>query len=127
MNSRIGELPDFADDTGLSRFINAPHFLGEITHRKSNDKVFNAFGHNLLYLCKENDFIVANGRLEQGEYTFYNVGGGRHGASVVDYLITNFENFKNITDNNVLDMTEFSDHCPIKYDLHCKLMTNINN
>ena len=83
--------------------------------RKHQDKHINSFGHKLLSLCKENNIIIANGRIEQGNYTFNSLHRNKPIASTVDYLVTNSSNFHSISDMCVLDMTEFSDHCPVTF------------
>ena len=75
----------------------------------------NSFGHKLLSFCKENSVLIANGRIEQGDCTFNSLYRNNPIASTVDYLITNNSNFKFISDMCILDMTEFSDHCPVTF------------
>ena len=90
----------------------------DIPLRTSHDHVCNSFGNKLLSLCKENDLCIVNGRLEEGKYTCHNMNRNRIGSSVVDYIITNFNNFPCISNMQVFELTEFSDHCPIEFSLN---------
>ena len=66
-------------------------------------------------LCKENYLVICNGRLEDGECTFKSQIRNRPVESTTDYLLTSFNNFNFISDMHVLEMTEFSDHCPVAF------------
>lgn len=119
-NSRTGELLDYVKNINLNRFVPIEdYFVKPELTRKSNDKCVNAFGHKLISLLKENSLSFVNGRLEEGKLTCYSVKRDRHGASVVDYVITHNRNFKFISNFNVLDLTEFTDHCPITFNVIC--------
>ena len=39
---------------------------------------------------------------------------------VVDYVITSYALYSRIADLSERDVTEFSDHCPIEFMLHCE-------
>jgi hypothetical protein len=119
-NSRTGELLDYVENINLNRFVPIDdYFVKPELTRKSKDKCVNAFGHKLISILKENALSFVNGRLEEGKFTCYSVKRDRQGASVVDYVITHNRNFKFISNFNVLDLTEFTDHCPITFNVIC--------
>ena len=111
-NSRVGLMPDFVEQTGLDRFVDLPDDddpVTNVTVRTSKDKSVNMFGHKLISLCKELRLCLANGRLEPGRFTFQS----STGCSAVDYFVTKASNFKYISNMEVLDPCEFSDHCSL--------------
>ena len=86
---------------------------------KNNDKVVNEHGRKLLALCKETDISIVNGRLEEGNCTFYSVNRDIISSSTIDYLITNGYNFRNVRNMRVLDV-HLSDHRAISFSLCLK-------
>lgn len=117
-NARTGEKPDHVENIQLDRYTALPdEEIQDIPKRSNNDTHVNSFGNRLLTLCKENKINIANGRLEPGFCTFHSKFRNRAVMSTVDYLITDFENFSSLTDVCVLDVTEFSDHCPLSFSL----------
>ena len=81
--------------------------------RNSYDQISNSFGNKLLSLCKQTSLYIANGRLEPGNFTCYNLIRNRFSASVVDYIICNSTLYSIIDNMCVHDLTEYSDHCPV--------------
>ena len=82
--------------------------------RNSEDmKIVNQRGKEFLDICKINNLIIANGRKIGdifGQYTCHQ----RNGSSVVDYLISTHQAFKDILYFNVGRFSPLlSDHCPI--------------
>ena len=69
------------------------------------------------HICKETGLRIVNGRLHNdeciGNYTCYN----NRGSSVVDYLLTNYDNFDNVIDFMVGDANEYSKHAPITFSV----------
>ncbi|MES9881010.1 MAG: reverse transcriptase domain-containing protein [Sedimenticola sp.] len=126
MNGRTGERSDLISDVGLEKYV--PELPSIITYehdlpnRTSNDKSVNSFGLRLLSMCKEHDLRLVNGRLEPGMFTCYT----HNGCSVVDYLITSPDNFAQIKSMLVMNLTEFSDHCPIQFELNAAPCDNPN-
>ena len=86
--------------------------------RKNDDKNVNNFGKKLITLCKQHDVQIVNGRLDSGTCTCFSNRGNVVGASLVDYLITNVEKFSVINEFRVLDLNEFSDHCPLQFNIN---------
>ena len=91
--------------------------------RQSFDSIVNAFGHKLISLCKENDLKILNGHLEPGRFTCMS----HTGSSVVDYFITQTNNYSKILNININDLTEFSDHCIIEMTCAFKFQSKGEN
>ena len=81
--------------------------------RNSEDKNINSRGKEFLDLCRMNDLCIANGRTIGdvfGRYTCHQP----RGSSVVDYLITPFQAYTNVTEFSVGEyLPSHSDHCPL--------------
>ena len=92
---------------------------------KSSDSRSNRFGEYLLDLCKSTNLRFVNGRLHAdrdiGKITCIT----HNGQSTVDYLLTVMENFRHISDFQILDFTQFSNHAPLTFSL--KINTDIRN
>ena len=71
-------------------------------------------------------FFIANGRLHKdtiGEYTYQT----QLGTSTVDYLLLNHDNFNTITNFEILEPNEFSDHSPVLFSFETQISTiNVN-
>ena len=116
LNARSGNKRDFieilngrSDETlGTSR-IPVP--------RVSQDKTVNRFGELLLDMCKSTDMRIVNGRLHNdaqvGSFTCMTA----NGESLVDYLLTSYENFNIIHDFKILPFNEFSNHAPLFFSI----------
>ena len=89
--------------------------------RRNCDSHVNPFGTKLLTLCKENDLCILNGRLEEGFCTYYALFSKRPVSSMVDYLITGCDSYNSINEMKILDLIDFSDHCPIKFSINCNV------
>ena len=129
LNSRVGQNPDYIHNIDLDRFIDLPTDdtpSSFVFDRKSNDKQCNMFGNKLLSLCKENNIKIVNGRLEEGKFTYHCLNRNRACGSVVDYIITNAINFNCISSVKVLDLTEYSDHCPVNFNMKY-ISNNLSN
>ncbi len=126
MNGRTGERSDQINNIGLDRYVrelpSVMKYEYDLPDRHSDDKSVNSFGLRLLSLCKEHDLRLVNGRLEPGRFTCYT----HNGCSVVDYLITSPDNFAQINTMNFMDLTEFSDYCPIVFELNASIRDNPN-
>ena len=93
LNSRCGVLSDRVEQLGLGRFVDLPvedHLSSPIAVRESYDAYVNVFGHKLISLCKEQDMLIVNGRLEPGRFTCIT----QAGASLFDYFISQTKNFR---------------------------------
>ncbi|VDI33459.1 Hypothetical predicted protein [Mytilus galloprovincialis] len=81
------------------------------------DKVVNTFGRKLLQVCYNTGLSVANctlGSDTNGKFTFCN----SYWTSVNDYLLLSPNNYGIISDFEVLEMNEFSDHMPLFFELN---------
>ena len=68
---------------------------------------------------------IANGRLEPGNYTSYNLIRRYKAASVVDYLITDMNMLCMVNNMKIHDLSEFSDHCSISFDISLNNLIDI--
>ena len=128
LNSRTSNISDILDydsyldyfDSDLSNFVN-------IIPRANKDHVIDAHGHKLLKLCKSTSLVIGNGRLHTdlniGEYTFHSM----NGSSTVDYLLLNIHDLQFISNFEILNPNEFSDHCGIKVHIESKQIPVLNN
>ncbi|CAC5417271.1 unnamed protein product [Mytilus coruscus] len=113
-NSRIGEVSDVLYNDQLDKFVTSVNHLENpiISDRCSMDKVVNTFGRKLLQVCYNTGLTISNGRLgsdTNGQFTLCN----SKGTSVNDYLLVSPNNYGIISDFEVLEMNEFSDHMPL--------------
>ena len=76
----------------------------------TNYLIVDAYGRTLLNLCKDTSLLIANGSLNDGEFTFQ----GSHGSSTVDYVLLNNHDFQYVTEFTILEQNEFSDHSPLR-------------
>ena len=90
-------------------------------HRNSEDSSkTDRRGEEFLELCKALNMIIINGRKTGdpfGKSTSYQW----NGKAVVDYVVSSFELFRNITFFKVGKYFPFvSDHCPLFFEVHSK-------
>jgi len=88
-----------------------------ISNIHSMDKTVNSFGRKLLQMCFNTGLNVANGRLcndRSGNFTFCT----NKGRSVSGYLLLSPNNFKMLSDFEVLQMNEFSDHMLLFFEFN---------
>ena len=131
MNARTNSMSDFIendtvahDNVGLNAFefddIYEPDIVAQ--RRTSQDIVPSCTrGRQLIELCKSSQLRIMNGRWlgdSMGNYTCHQPGG----SSVVDYLITNESNMKNLVYFKVYEFRgNLSDHCCISTALKCNV------
>ena len=107
---------DFYDDTQNNSFNNGP-FTSEqnqLPVRQNKDHVIDHNGQKLISLCKATEHIIANGRLHkdrEGNFTFCS----SRGLSVTDYLLCRISDIDSISNFEILNWNEFSDHAPIYF------------
>ena len=121
-NSRTGELLDCVPEMHLERYLDVPinnSSAISLPQLNNNDKVVNEYGRKLLALYKETDISIVNGRLEEGNCTFYSVN-REISSGTIDYLITNGYNFINVRNMRFLDVQNLSDHRAISFSLCLK-------
>ena len=117
LNSRIGSKADFIQydrSIGVDDVIT----IDSPTPRISQDHTSNRFGDRLLDLCKATNQRIVNGRWsgDRGSFTCLT----HNGTSVVDYLLTQQDNFKLIDHFAVGEFTSFSNHAPLSFSLRTK-------
>ena len=98
--------------------------INNLPTRHNQDTQCNYFGNKLLTLCKESGLCILNGRKEEGKCTFHSIFRSKPVASTIDYVICDYNCYESVTNLHVLDLTEFSDHCPIYFDMKCKYIVN---
>ena len=123
-NGRVSSKLDYVvhDDNvhGIDSFDYNPD---EPLPRASVDKISNAQGTQLLDLCKSTSMKIGNGRLDDGQnFTYYS----RTGASVIDYILLRYESFSSVSNFQILDFNEFSDHAPLQFSLHAGFKTEVD-
>ena len=132
LNSRTAQKCDYINYCNIEKYVeSAPGdiFTENLLPRISQDKITNSFGNRLIHMCKETGLRILNGRHDMdqcvGKYTCFN----HNGASVVDYLLTNFKNFKDVNYFCVGDLTQYSKHVPVIFkitaDVRCKKNTDV--
>ena len=127
MNARTALGNDFIENDTLcgSIFDTFNHIFGyigdnQLPVRRNPDQGTNEFGTKLLNLCRGTGLRIMNGRHKDGlsnDFTFC----GSRGMSVVDYLLTQRENFDIVSQFIICNLTAFSDHDPLHVCLKCAL------
>jgi len=117
-NSRVGHKHDFIILDKTNEHIDDTDYVPDaFIDRASLDGKCNAFGTKLLDLCKSSGLRIANGRIgddyDTGAFTFVSA----QGTSVVDYLLTQYDEFSGISNFNIQPLNEWSDHTPIYFSL----------
>ncbi len=128
MNGRTGHAPDMPRNYFVNDLFcdldepslrNVQMYDSTLPKRYSEDTTVNTQGRALLDLCKESDLRIVNGRHSRdkgiGQYTFIR----GNSKSVIDYLISQANNFDNILYFSVGVKPLESDHCPIVFKLKC--------
>jgi len=69
---------------------------------------------------------ILNGRLEPGKFTCFNASRNINGASLVDYVIISQCCYDMFYAMNVLDLTEFSDHCPVNFVMNISYLSDLS-
>jgi exonuclease III len=130
MNSRIGQLRDYVENDTVDKnadFLPANYVSDEIhLERSSQDYQTNQYGTLLLDFLRQSGLRVMNGRIGRdagiGKYTFV----GSSGCSLIDYVLASI-NIINLFDSfEVGDPNILSDHCEVRFGLHCNLPPNEN-
>ena len=120
MSSKLDYVVHVNNVHGIDSFAYNPD---EPLPRASVDKTSNAQGTLLLDLCKSTSIRIGNGRLDDGQnFSFYS----RTGASVNDYLLLRYESFSSVSNFQILDFNEFSDHVPLQLSLHAGFKREID-
>ena len=86
--------------------------------RLSCDLTTNRYGKKLDNICRENNLVIANGRIpgdRMGSYTCYT----SRGSSVVDYVISDQDFFKRLKYLQILDPIFGSVHTPLSLTIDC--------
>lgn len=125
LNSRTGRISDILefdeyldsyDDTQSNSFNNGSFIpeLNQLPVRQNKDHMIDHNGQKLISLCKATEHIIVNGRLHkdrEGNFTFCS----SHGSSVTDYLLCRMFDIDSISNFEILNWNEFSDHAPVYF------------
>ena len=109
-NSRTATENDFVP---YDEYLDAANEIDvniDLLPRRNKDLIVDAFGRKLLNICKDTSLLIANGSLNDGDFTFQ----GLHGSSTVDYVLLNNHDFQYVTEFTILEQNEFSDHSPLR-------------
>lgn len=122
-NARTRNLADYIvnDDRDISFLpdIYVPDDF-HINRRNMDMKSINNYGKWLTDLCMSANLCILNGRTLGdllGHYTSHQP----EGLSVIDYNIISKHLYNKVTSFQVGLLTEYSDHCPLRLNLQCKL------
>ncbi len=107
LNGRIGKMND---NTHL-----------KLKYRKSDDSIINGPGKEIIKFCNETSLIIANGRLDNGNCTFFTLYKNEVKKSLIDYLITSENLFNSITEFKIREPVPYTDHAP----MHIAITQNI--
>ncbi|CAC5423263.1 unnamed protein product [Mytilus coruscus] len=115
---RIGIIDDILENDNLDKYVSSFEHIENpiIPKRHSLDSTTNAYGRKLLQLCFNTGLTAANSRLgkdQDGKFTFCT----SKGRSVNDYLLLSPDDYKLLSDFNVLEFNEHSDHAPLFFEL----------
>ena len=95
-------------------------------YRATTDPHVNKFGNAMIDMCKATNLRIVNGRL----FGDNNVGKctcvTHNGQSLVDYLLTQQEDFHILDDFCVLDFNEFSNHAHVYFSLKTNYVPIVN-
>ena len=100
LNGRIGAIND-------NEFSNLPP-------RASDDKIVNKFGRELIEFCNDASLVIANGRLEEGKYTYHKLHNDSVHKSVIDYLIVSDSLIERIKAFEIMEPRLYTDHAPFR-------------
>ena len=120
LNSHTSNSPDFVSDDNLSNIDILPEDYSadiSLTRYSQDSGRLNNNGRMLLDLCKQTGLRIMNGRVGNdknlGRYTYV----GSRGSSVVDYVISTQNLFRNVESFTVHDPNILSDHCLVEFSL----------
>ena len=127
MNSRTSDSPDYFD---YDKYIDESFYTlntSSIPVRTNKDRIIDHYGLRLLELCQATGLLIANGRLfsdkDRGKFTFC----AHNGQSTVDYLLLNHSDFCILSNFDILDFNEHSDHAPILFSFKTKSQKTVTN
>ena len=110
LNGRIGKLND-------NRQLN-------LTPRKSDDLMINGQGKEIIDFCNETALLIANGRLENGNCTYFTLHNEETKKSVIDYLIISQSLIHDISNFEIHEPVPYTDHAPMIIDFFLNLKQN---
>ena len=117
-NVRVGTENDYIIKDEIDEFLSLPDsYIPDdeetLPKRVSRDQDFDPGGHanELINFCKSTGYRIANGRIgsdkENGNFTCYKP----NGNSIVDYLLIKDKDFDKLSNFEIGELNEYSDHC----------------
>ncbi|XP_060584147.1 uncharacterized protein LOC132740284 [Ruditapes philippinarum] len=115
-NGRVGNKSDFIVCDNNVKYIDSDDYFPDAPLcRASSDPIVNTRGEKILDFCKTTCMRLANGRLGKdcnvGAFTYYS----RQSNSTIDYLLLKECNFQIISEFEICQFNEFSDHAPLSF------------
>lgn len=125
-NARTANLPDYhvIENNFIPSIDDVSNEMRYPT-RISKDETCNTYGRLLLGLCKNTGLRIANGRLLDDQNTGHFTCMKEQGGSVIDYVLTKYENFDLFSEFRISNRPE-SDHQPVIFSLKNTIRTIVN-
>ena len=118
MPAQVCSLPDYANhDSDLHLPLPPDYTVDSAIRRKSEDRVVNDFGKELLDLCIASQLRIANGCISPNKNTGSFTCFTPRGSNLVDYVISSANLLTKIDRLQVGEISASSDHCPLYFDL----------
>ena len=125
LNSRVGNKSDFIENDIILNDDETFEIDRPLYHATTDPHV-NKFGNAMIDMCKATNLRIVNGRLfgdnNVGKCTCVTL----NGQSLVDYLLTQQEDFHILDDFCVLNFNEFSNHAPVYFSLKTNYVPRVN-
>ena len=131
-NASVSLHKDYVINDDIDEFLKLPaNYISDndelIPMRKSRDVLHDSRGHEneLLYFCKLTSYRIANGHLgikekDLGNFTCYK----QNGNSTVDYVLLKEKDFDKISDFEIGELSEYSDHCYLNLKIKSSSQAN---
>ena len=136
-NSRTGDMKDFEEPVNgknsslitdldtVSRIPSNMQNKWSIKHRLCRDKKVNAYGKDLINLCRASSIRIMNGFFDESitdRFTCHTP----MGQSVVDYLLCSEPAFNCLQEFNIKDKLTESDHTPLSFSFNFPKLPKTN-
>ena len=124
-NARTNTEPDYCLDENLQKYVNMRyHYPADIAIARGNtdNNPVDSHGRKLLDICKSSGLRILNGRILGDTLGYATCFSHRmkDKPSLIDYILTSQNLFKNISSLHVKNPSEHSIHCALS--LHMKML-----